>query len=109
MDGLRPDCAYRFRLVRLVRERPAANSEEKSEQEEQEEKLCEDSDEDSLVLSTVGPKVKVATLRETLFTLDASCAGENLALSNGNATVTNLENKKWNACKAQRKAHWSRE
>jgi len=48
----------------------------------------------------IGPSLSVATQQETIFMIDPEGVGTNLQLINGNMTVVNTVNKKWNACRA---------
>lgn len=49
---------------------------------------------------TYGPSVTFVTPQEVMLKLNAEAKGPNLVVSNDSSTVTNKQNKKWNACLA---------
>lgn len=46
-----------------------------------------------------GPLLIIRTLSETPFVLDSEAMGPNLSISNGQLTLRNMVNKKWNSCR----------
>ena len=127
VEGLEPDTRYRFRLSKLTanpatiltRETAPETAAESSEQMNEADGNAPTSAAgggDAPALAAVvdsnlisdephvhvvhSRSITVCTFQETLFMLNPDATGPNLTLSNGNLTVTNKVNKKWNACRA---------